>query len=146
MSRELSCCGEYTAEGRDDEHFAEFERGGGDASSQSGEVVLVAMLDFLDEAMFAQAADEPGNLSGGPVVEMVLKVGVAESGDGELAADDSAEDVEVIAMEKIEAAVGAVVGLYGAGNLVEVLDPVRSLYHNRDGETVRRDGPKTKLN
>jgi hypothetical protein len=124
MSRNLSLRDQYTAKRRDDGHFAELERCRCETASERGKVIPVAMLDFLDDAVFAQTANDAGSLSGGLVWKESLQVGVAETADGEFTANDGAEHVEVIAQEEVETAVGTIVDAGRAGDLVQVFDAV----------------------
>ena len=48
---------------RDDDEFPEFEAGGEYVFAEAGEVVLVGVSDFLDQAVDAQTFQQTGNLA-----------------------------------------------------------------------------------
>lgn len=103
-------CGQLTSEHWDEGHFAQLKRGGCDEAPERREVVFVAMAYFLDDAVFAQTSNDCGDLPCVLVGQMFAQVGVLESTDHELAAQDNGEQLEIVAVEQVEAAVGAVVG------------------------------------
>lgn len=79
------------SEGGHDEHLAKFECGGGDAASEVGQVILVAVCGFLEETVFSQALDHAGYLPWTFSGQVFSQFAVAESADVEFAARDDPE-------------------------------------------------------
>ena len=82
------------------------------------------MACFLNDTVFAKATNDCGDLSCVFVGQVFAQIGVFESADHEFTAQDNGEQLEVVAVEQVEAAVGAVVGAYGFGHFVESFDAV----------------------
>ena len=114
----------YASERRNDEHLTELEGNSSDAASKCREVILVVSSDLLDETVLSESSQECGYLLGSLGRQPVLKVGVAKTCDVEFASDDSQKEVEVVALEQIETAVGSVVGFDRTGDLFKIAQTV----------------------
>lgn len=94
--------GNNACERRDDIHFPEFEREGSDLASQARQVILIRLCDFLDQSMFSQSLEKPGDLMRLFADQHRADVAVLKSADVELASEDGPEKLRVIAVKKTE--------------------------------------------
>lgn len=133
-------CGQLPSKHRDEGHFAQLKGGACNQTAQRCEVVFVTMTRFFDEAMFAQTANNGGDLAGVFTGQMFADVGVFESADHKFAAKDNAEQIEVAAVEHVESAVGAVVGTHGFGHFVEPFDAVGGIVYGAEEVDVSAVG------
>jgi len=72
---------------RNKDEISELEAGGEDLFAEGGEVVLVVLGDFLDEAMQAEAFEEAGDLAAVFRREVGAEVSVVKAVEVKLAAD-----------------------------------------------------------
>ena len=117
-------CGHLASKHWDEGPFAQFQRDGCNEASKRGEVVFVGMTHLFDDAVFTEAANDGGDLACVFPGQVLAQVGVFESADHKLATKDNGEQLEVVAVEEVEATVGAVVGANGFGHFVELFDAV----------------------
>jgi len=132
MVRSLSRLSDFSSESRNDEHLSHFEGQHGNAPSQGGEVVLIGLPRLLEDAVFAQSLDHARHLAAGIAGQHSAEVAVTEPVDVEFTTNDAAEQVEVIAMEEIEASISSIVVASGPADPVEVLHGVGGIIDGGD--------------
>lgn len=74
-------------------------------ASKLSEVVLVGVADLFDDAVEALPFEEPGDLRGPKLPEMLAQRTVAETLDQELAAAEDLEERLIVIVEEVEAAI-----------------------------------------
>src|SRR5512139_2127345 len=119
MDKTCLSCGYRLSEQRDDHEFPEFQRGGGHGPTERRKVILVAFPDLLDESVGAQTLQEARELRARVVGQVLAELPRLEAADGELAAEDRAEQVEVGAVEQVEAAVAPLPLVDRGGELLD---------------------------
>ena len=87
----------YGSQRWDDIHFPQFESGGSDLASQSRQVILVCVCDFLNQSMFSQSLEQPRHLMSILAGQVSTKITIVKSADVELASNDGMEEINVIA-------------------------------------------------
>jgi hypothetical protein len=122
----------YGSQRRDDIHFPQFESGGSDLPSQSCQVILVRVCDFLDQAMFSQSLEQPRDLMSTLAGQVSTKITILKSADVKLTSNDGTEKIKIIAGKKIEPAITAVVIFYWSGDFVQVPDATAWIINRRD--------------
>ena len=98
-------CGHGLSEQGKDHQFPQLQGRGGHGPTQRREVVLVALADLLDEPVGPEPLETAGKLGAGQASEVAPELPGVEAADGELAPEDGAEQVQIRAVEQVEAAV-----------------------------------------
>lgn len=114
----------HTTKSRNDKHFAEPKGYCGNPPPKSGKVVFIIPGDFFDKPMFAESSDDIGYLTWRLPLKESADSAVTETADIEFSPDDRDEDVEIVAVKEIEAAIGALIGPNRAGNLLQISNTV----------------------
>lgn len=109
---------------RNNKHFAELEPNRGDSAPKRGKVIFVIAGDFFDESVLSESSDDVGYLACRLAGKKFADIAVAEAADIEFTPNDGDEDVNILAVKEIEAAIGAIVGPDWAGNLLQIADAV----------------------
>ena len=122
----------YGSQRWDDIHFPQFESGGSDLASQSCQVILVRVCDFLNQSMFSQSLEQPRHLMSTLAGQVSTKITILKSADVKLASNDGTEKIKVIAGKKIEPAITAVVIFYCSGDFVQVSNATAWIINRRD--------------
>ena len=102
-----------------DDRFAEFEGGRNNPSANVGEVILVAVADFFDQAMRTQSFEQLRSLSGCERREVGTQVAGAKAAGGPLAPCEGEEQVIVTLEQEVEAPVGT---FCASGRLTDFVD------------------------
>lgn len=113
-----------TAKRWNDEHLTELKRYCSDPPSKSSKVILVIAGDFFDEPVFAESSDDCGYLTCRLCLKKFADIAVTEAAYIEFSTNDRDEDIEVVTMKKIEAAIGPLIGLDWTGNLLQITNAV----------------------
>lgn len=116
----------------DDVHLPQFQRGGGDLVSQGGQVILVRVCDFLNQAMFSQSLEQPRYLRSTLTRQTAKKVTILKSADVEFPSKEGTEKIKVVAGKKIKAAITEDIIFYWSGDLVQVPDAAAWIVNCRD--------------
>ena len=122
----------YTSQRWDDVHLTQFQGCGSNSASQSSQIVFVCITNFLDQAMLSQSLEKPGHLMAFLALDDFTQAAITESADVKFSSDNSAEQLKIIIVKKIEPSITAVVLFDGPGYFVQVFDPARRVINNRD--------------
>ena len=116
----------------DDIHFPQFESSGSGLASQSCQVILVRVCNFLNQSMFSQSLEQPRYLMSTLAGQVSTQITILKSADVKLAPNDGTEKIKVIAGKKIEPTITAVVIFYCPGDFVQVPDAAAWIINRRD--------------
>lgn len=96
-----------TSESRDDIHLSCFKGCCDDSATEFCQIVFVRSPNFLYQAMRSQAFEHSRYLVCGFTGEVFSEFFVAKAANVELAAQDSSEQIKIIAAKKVEASIAA---------------------------------------
>ena len=108
MAKILVSTEDRLVESRNDNELSQLQTGGGDGAAETGEIVFVAASDLLDKMVGAQSFEHSGDLGWRECRKAVTEATRLESGDGEFASGDGLKEIQIGAVEEIEAAVAPV--------------------------------------
>jgi hypothetical protein len=110
----------HTSQRGYDVHLAQFQSCGSNSASQSGQIVFVCISDFLNQAMLSQSFKKPGYLMAFFVFDNFTQTTITESTDVKFSANNSTEQLKVIAVKEIESSTTSVAIFNGPGYFVQV--------------------------
>ena len=122
----------YSSQRWDDIHFPQFESGGSDLASQSCQVILVCVCNFLNQSMFSQSLEQSRYLMSTLAGQVSTEITILKSADVKFTLDDGTEQIEVIAGKKIEPTITADIIFYWSGDLVQVPHAAAWIINRRD--------------
>jgi hypothetical protein len=132
MVKNLKSCTSRPSQGGNDKHFPELQGGGDCSSAELGEIVFVLFADLLDQTMLSEALEHPGGLPGCFPFKASAQVAVLKSADVEFTTDDGQKEVQVIAVEEVEASIAAFLVLCRPRNLFQVFQRRGGVVNPRD--------------
>jgi hypothetical protein len=122
----------YASQRWDDIHFTQFQSCGGNSASQSSQIVLIGIADFLNQPMLPQSFKKSRHLMTLFVFDDLTQGFVAEPADVKFTADNSTEQRKVIAVKEIEPLITAVIFFDRPGYFVQVFDSAGRVINSRD--------------
>jgi len=93
-------------ERRDDEHGSELQGGVSDFLPEVGQVVFVSSSDFFNQAMHSETLEHSGDLGSGLFGQDGAKETILESPDVKFSADDTFEQLQILAVKEIKPTIG----------------------------------------
>src|SRR5713226_2347895 len=108
MRRRLGHGWEESGESWDHDEFAQLQSGEDNLLTSLGEVVLVGVADFFDQAMRVQPFEQARYMGARAVGQDSAQARVAETADGPFAARQGEEEGDVSGIEQVEAAVAPI--------------------------------------
>ena len=110
----------YPSERRDHEQFSGFQSGRDNSLAKFGQIVFICSSDFFDKAVHMKPFEHARYLMGGFAGKVFSDSAVAQAADVEFAPCNSVEQIQIIAVKKVEAAIAAAIVADGARNLFDV--------------------------
>ena len=111
---------QYPSEQRDYEQFSGFQSDRDNSLAEFGQIVFVCSSDFFDKAVQMKPFEHACYLMGGFVGKVFSDSAVAQAADVEFASCNSMEQIQIIAVKKVEAAIAAAIVADGVRNLFDV--------------------------
>jgi hypothetical protein len=105
MDKILGSGNRYSPERRDDKQFSDLQSGRHDSIAEFGQVVLVGLPDFFDQAMRTKPFEHTRDLMGRFFDKVFLDSAVAQAADIEFAPYYGLEQLQIVAVKQVEAAV-----------------------------------------
>jgi len=115
--------GNRLIEGRNDDQLPELEGSHDDATTQSGEIIFVAVSDLLDESMGAKPFEHTRQLRRRNTLKAWPEGARLKSADGELTTDYGLEEVQISAVEQVKTAIAAVALAHRSGDFLQGTEP-----------------------
>ncbi len=111
---------QYPPEQRDHEQFSGFQSGRDNSLAEFGQIVSVCSSDFFDKAVCVKPFEHARYLMGGFAGKVFSDSAVTQAADVEFTPCNSMEQIQIIAVKKVEAAIAAAIVADGARNLFDV--------------------------
>ena len=124
--------GNDTSQRGDDVHFSKFQSCCCNSATQTSQIVLVCIGDFLDKAMLSQSFQQSGHLMPLFVFDDFAQALITESADVKFSANNDTEQLKVIAVKEVESSITSLPLFDGVGYLVEIFDAAGRVINSRD--------------
>jgi len=111
---------QYPSEQRNHKQFSGFQSGRDNSLAEFGQIVFVCSSDFFDKAVRMKPFEHARYLMGSFAGKVFSDSAVAQAADVEFAPCNSMEQIQIIAVKKVEAAIAAAIVAYGLRNLFDV--------------------------
>ena len=123
---------QYPSERRDYEQFSGFQSGRDNSLAEFGQIVFICSSDFFDKAVHIKPFEHARYLMGGFAGKVFSDSAVAQAADVEFTPCNSMEQIQIIAVKKVEAAIAAAVVTDGLRNLFDVFLCGAGIVNGRD--------------